>query len=87
MPDADPRFASWAARFEHIDEIYEELSAILKTRTTSEWLELFFEADIPAMPMHSFAGSLQIGRSRRGLFPPVMTGSGFSLDPGAGLGR
>jgi len=55
MPSADPRFTSFSSRMDHIGEVYAELSEILLTRTTEEWLALFFEADIPAMPMHSFA--------------------------------
>ncbi|MBL4802118.1 MAG: CoA transferase, partial [Emcibacter sp.] len=59
MPDADPRFATFSTRIEHIDDIYAELSDILKTRATSEWLELFSEFDLPAMPMHSFASLME----------------------------
>ncbi|OWU85893.1 acetyl-CoA acetyltransferase [Oceanicola sp. 22II-s10i] len=54
MPAADPRYATFAARLAHIDEVYAELGEILKTRTTAEWLALFDEADVPAMPMHSY---------------------------------
>jgi len=52
--EADPRFATFNARMEHINEVYSELGEILLTRTTEEWLALFDEADVPAMPMHSF---------------------------------
>lgn len=58
MPAADPRFASFAARIDHIDEVYAELGKILLTRTTEEWLALFDEADVPAMPMHSYESAL-----------------------------
>jgi crotonobetainyl-CoA:carnitine CoA-transferase CaiB-like acyl-CoA transferase len=56
---ADARFASFAARIEHIDEVYAELGRILLTRTTAEWLELFDRADVPALPMHSFESVLE----------------------------
>ena len=59
MPKADPRYATFAARMEHIDEVYAELGALMKTRTTAEWLDLFDRADVPALPMHSFASVLE----------------------------
>lgn len=59
VPETDPRFADFAARMAHIDEVYSELGQILLTRTTDEWLELLEEADVPAMPMHSFESILE----------------------------
>ncbi len=59
MPAADPRFATFSARMAHIDAVYAELGEILLTRTTEEWLRLFDEADVPAMPMHSFESALE----------------------------
>lgn len=59
MPAADPRFATFASRMAHIDEVYAELGRIIETRTTAEWLELFEAADVPAMPMHSFESVLE----------------------------
>lgn len=59
MPAADPRYASFAARMAHIDEVYAELGALMKTRTTAEWLDLFDRADVPALPMHSFESVLE----------------------------
>lgn len=59
MPKADPRYASFAARMAHIDEVYAELGALMKTRTTAEWLALFDRADVPALPMHSFDSVLE----------------------------
>jgi crotonobetainyl-CoA:carnitine CoA-transferase CaiB-like acyl-CoA transferase len=49
----DPRYADIATRTRYIDEIYAEVAALLKTRTTAEWLELLAAADIPAMPLHT----------------------------------
>lgn len=59
MPAADPRYASFANRMEHIDEIYAELAILMMTKTTEEWLDLFDRADVPAMPMHSFVSVLE----------------------------
>lgn len=59
MPAADPRYVSFAARMEHIDEVYAELGELMKTRTTADWLALFDRADVPAMPMHSFSSALE----------------------------
>ena len=51
--DADPRFKSMSTRTENIKQIYAELSSLMLTRTTAEWLQLFDDADIPAMPLHT----------------------------------
>ena len=59
MPAADARFASFSARMQHIDEVYAEFGEIMLTRTTEEWLKLFDEADVPAMPIHSFESVLE----------------------------
>ena len=49
----DPRFASHAARHQHIDEIYEEVGRIFLGRSTAAWRDLLERADIPVMPMHT----------------------------------
>jgi crotonobetainyl-CoA:carnitine CoA-transferase CaiB-like acyl-CoA transferase len=49
----DARYHSMTSRTEHIADIYRELSELLRTRTTAQWLDLFERADIPAMPMHT----------------------------------
>lgn len=43
----------------YLEEIYAALAKIMLTRTTEEWLALFDEADIPAMPMHSFESVME----------------------------
>ena len=48
-----------ATRTEHIAVIYEELAALLRTRTTAAWLDLLDRADVPAMPLHSLESLLQ----------------------------
>ena len=54
----DPRFASHAARHQHIDAIYEEVGRIFLGRSTAEWSELLERADIPVMPMHTLQSIL-----------------------------
>ena len=49
----DARYASMTSRTENIAAIYRELAALLLTRSTAQWMDLFIAADIPAMPMHS----------------------------------
>jgi crotonobetainyl-CoA:carnitine CoA-transferase CaiB-like acyl-CoA transferase len=51
--DNDPRFASMTTRTANIESIYDELAELLATRSSAEWLTLFDEVDIPAMPLHS----------------------------------
>ncbi len=51
--DRDPRYASMTARTENIVALYRELAELLTTRTTAQWLDLFYRADIPAMPLHN----------------------------------
>ena len=55
---ADARFASFAERSRHIDEVYGELSRIFMTRDTAEWLVLLDAADVPAMRMHDLQSVL-----------------------------
>jgi crotonobetainyl-CoA:carnitine CoA-transferase CaiB-like acyl-CoA transferase len=49
----DPRFASVTTRTQHINDIYAEVAALFKTRTTAEWTKLLDDADIPVTPMHT----------------------------------
>jgi crotonobetainyl-CoA:carnitine CoA-transferase CaiB-like acyl-CoA transferase len=49
----DPRFADHASRAGHIEEIYDLLEEILKTRSTAEWTTLLEKADIPVAPMNA----------------------------------
>lgn len=46
------RFATVAARTQHIDELYEELSTIMQRRSTAEWLALLDPADLPVTPLN-----------------------------------
>lgn len=56
--ETDPRFSSVGKRAEHVDEIYGEISDLLLTRTTAEWMELLKKADIPVTPMHDLESIL-----------------------------
>lgn len=51
--DSDVRLKDMASRTQHIGELYKELADLFLTRTTADWLDLFDEADVPAMPLHS----------------------------------
>jgi crotonobetainyl-CoA:carnitine CoA-transferase CaiB-like acyl-CoA transferase len=51
--NTDPRFDSVAARFANVAGLYAIRNAGLKQKTTAEWLALFDEAGIPAMPCHT----------------------------------
>ncbi len=56
--ETDPRFSSVGKRAENIDEIYGEISDLLLTRTTAEWMDLLKKADIPVTPMHDLESIL-----------------------------
>lgn len=44
----DPRFSTYAARTQNINELYQLVGEVAATKTTAEWLSLLEEADIPA---------------------------------------
>ncbi|MEH6809484.1 MAG: CoA transferase [Hyphomonas oceanitis] len=45
----DPRFSTYAARTEHVTELYALIEEVAATKTTDEWLVLLDAANIPAM--------------------------------------
>jgi crotonobetainyl-CoA:carnitine CoA-transferase CaiB-like acyl-CoA transferase len=47
----DPRFATLKDRSRHIDEVYARIAETLQERGTTEWLEGFARAEIPAAPV------------------------------------
>ena len=49
----DLRFSSVTARFANVTELYVIRNAGLKHKATAEWLELFDQLGIPAMPYHT----------------------------------
>jgi len=48
----DPRYGSMDKRLANIDALYADLSAVLTTRTSAQWLDALDAANIPAMPVH-----------------------------------
>lgn len=50
---ADPRFQGLASRNTHIDVLYQAAQEIMRTRTTSGWIELLDQLEIPVMPLHT----------------------------------
>ncbi len=49
----EPMFATHTQRAAHIDEVYAEVSRLMRERTSAEWRVLLDAADIPNMPMSS----------------------------------
>jgi crotonobetainyl-CoA:carnitine CoA-transferase CaiB-like acyl-CoA transferase len=49
----DDRFASVASRAKYVSEWFEIRGASLQNKTTEEWLKIFREVDLPAMPCHT----------------------------------
>lgn len=49
----DPRLSTVADRFRHVDLWFRLRAEALATRTTAEWLAVFAQADVPAMPCHT----------------------------------
>jgi crotonobetainyl-CoA:carnitine CoA-transferase CaiB-like acyl-CoA transferase len=49
----DERFMSVGSRAKYVAEWFEIRGAALETKTTEEWLLVFREADLPAMPCHT----------------------------------
>ncbi|ADU51857.1 L-carnitine dehydratase/bile acid-inducible protein F [Thermaerobacter marianensis DSM 12885] len=52
---ADPRYATNAGRVEHRNQLLPELEALMRSRTTAEWLERLDRAGVPAGPILSIA--------------------------------
>ncbi|MGY2049671.1 CaiB/BaiF CoA transferase family protein [Methylobacterium sp. JK268] len=49
----DPRLRTVADRFRNVDLWFRVRGEALASRTTAEWLAIFAEADVPAMPCHT----------------------------------
>ncbi|MGB3070255.1 MAG: CoA transferase [Ottowia sp.] len=49
----DPRFATAALRFRHVDDWFSIRTDALKQRRTADWLRILGEHDIPCMPCHT----------------------------------
>jgi crotonobetainyl-CoA:carnitine CoA-transferase CaiB-like acyl-CoA transferase len=49
----DPRFSTIPARFRNVGEYFRIRAEALREKTTAEWLVIFEERDVPAMPYHT----------------------------------
>ena len=49
----DPRFTTVANRAKFVSEWFEVRGASLENKTTEQWLQIFRDADLPAMPCHT----------------------------------
>jgi crotonobetainyl-CoA:carnitine CoA-transferase CaiB-like acyl-CoA transferase len=50
---SDPMFASMTSRTENIGAVLGRLGDVIAARTTADWMDLFADAEIPAMPIMS----------------------------------
>lgn len=55
---ADTRFATNPARVQHRDELTPIIEAVMKERTTGDWLALLEEIGVPASPVNNVAQAL-----------------------------
>jgi crotonobetainyl-CoA:carnitine CoA-transferase CaiB-like acyl-CoA transferase len=55
---ADPRFATNAARMQHLDELVAAMTSVLVTRTRDEWIAAFDAVGVPAGSVHSIGEAL-----------------------------
>jgi crotonobetainyl-CoA:carnitine CoA-transferase CaiB-like acyl-CoA transferase len=54
----DPRFATLTDRMAHIDVLEQEIEAITRTRTTTEWVEVLDKAGVPGGPVLTYDETL-----------------------------
>lgn len=54
----DPRYATMEDRLRHVDELEEELEAILSERSSAAWLERLEQAGIPGGPVNTYDQTL-----------------------------
>ncbi|NML43277.1 CoA transferase [Ramlibacter sp. G-1-2-2] len=55
----DPRFNSVAARFANVQEYFDFRYNALRERTTNEWIAIFDQHSVPAMPFHTFESLME----------------------------
>ena len=55
----DERFASLASRLANIDEVYREVSEMVATKTTGEWLEILGDTPVPTMIVNTLEDLLE----------------------------
>ena len=64
----EERFASLSARLENIDEVYREVSVMVSTKTTQEWLDILTDTPVPTMIVNTLEDLLE---------DPHLTATGF----------
>ncbi|MFC7404193.1 CaiB/BaiF CoA transferase family protein [Georgenia alba] len=55
----DPRFATNMDRMDHLPELVEELERRLAARTSTEWVDIFLAAGVPAGPIQDYRQVLE----------------------------
>ncbi|MET4578688.1 CaiB/BaiF CoA transferase family protein [Ottowia thiooxydans] len=55
----DPRFSTVAGRFKNVQAFFEFRLGALRERTTAQWLSIFENANVPAMPYHTLETLLE----------------------------
>ena len=55
---ADARFATNAARMNHLTELTAAMSAVIATRSRTDWIEAFDAAGVPVGPVHTIGEAL-----------------------------
>ncbi|MEP7058180.1 MAG: CoA transferase [Caldimonas sp.] len=55
----DPRFATSRARLEHIDELEQEIEAVLTQQPTAHWVEKLDAAQVPGGPVYRYDQTMQ----------------------------
>lgn len=55
----DERYATYAARTNHITDLYQEAEIIALQRTTDEWMKVLAEKNVPCMRVHTLDSVLQ----------------------------
>lgn len=69
---SDPRFNTITARFENVGEYFRTRAEALKQKTTAEWLAIFDQCDVPAMPYHTLDSLMEDPHLKEvGLFETV----------------
>jgi crotonobetainyl-CoA:carnitine CoA-transferase CaiB-like acyl-CoA transferase len=56
---ADERFATLASRLKNIDEVYREVSVMVATKTTREWLDILTPTPVPCMIVNTLEDLLE----------------------------
>jgi crotonobetainyl-CoA:carnitine CoA-transferase CaiB-like acyl-CoA transferase len=55
----DERFRARTQRNRNLPAFYEAVDAVLATKTSAEWMDIFQAHDIPAMPLHTLESLMQ----------------------------